>query len=203
MSISVLAGLGNPGKEYAGTRHNLGWVVLDALAAHAGLVWTRDRHADALLARWTRPSSDPVVLAKPLTFMNESGSSLRRLCDYYRVPLTDLAVVYDDLTLDVGRIKVSVSGSAGGHNGVQSLLDHLGDGFIRFRIGIGPRQPPQIDLKDFVLGSFPPADQLLIDNQISQYIAGLDLLLTRGAEAAMNQLNRRSPSANDPDQAQV
>jgi len=203
MSISVLAGLGNPGEEYAGTRHNLGWLVLDAIAARAGVAWSRDRTADALLARWNFAAGNPVILVKPLTYMNDSGRCLRRLCDYYRVPLADLAVVHDDLTMDVGRVKVSVSGSAGGHNGVQSLLDHLGDGFVRFRIGIGPRQPPQIDLKDFVLGRFPTADQQLIDNQISQYITGLELLLAQGAETAMNQLNRRSPTANDPDQAQI
>ena len=124
-----------------------------------------------------------------------------------RLPLnwspTKLAVVYDDLTMPVGRLKLSASGSAGGHNGVQSLIDHLGAGFIRYRIGIGPRTPPQIDLKDFVLGRFPPADQQTIDLQISNYLNGLELLATRGLEPAMNQLNRRISSANDTDQAQV
>ena len=203
MSIAVLAGLGNPGEEYAGTRHNLGWIVLDALATRAGLSWTRDRNASAMLARWELPSRQTVLLVKPLTYVNESGSSLRRVCDYFRHPPTKLAVVYDDLTMPVGRLKLSASGSAGGHNGVQSLIDHLGAGFVRFRIGIGPRTPPQIDLKDFVLGRFPPADQQIIDQQISNYINGLELLATRGLEPAMNQLNRRISSANDTDQAQV
>ncbi|MFT3831471.1 MAG: aminoacyl-tRNA hydrolase [Opitutaceae bacterium] len=203
MSIAVLAGLGNPGEEYADTRHNLGWLVLDALASGAGLVWTRDRNANAMLARWELPSRPAVLLVKPLTYVNESGQALRRTCDYFRHPPTSVAVVYDDLTMPVGRLKISVNGSAGGHNGVQSLIDHLGAGFVRYRIGIGLRTPPQIDLKDFVLGRFPPADRQLIDQQLSHYIKGLELLATRGLEPAMNQLNRRFPSANDTDQAQV
>ncbi len=203
MSIAVLAGLGNPGEEYVGTRHNVGWIVLDALAAHAGLAWTRDRNANALLARWELPARPPVLLVKPLTYVNESGSALRRTCDYFRHPPTALAVVYDDLTLPVGRLKLSTNGSAGGHNGVQSLIDHLGAGFVRYRIGIGPRTPPQIDLKDFVLGRFPPADRQILDQQLSHYISGLELLATRGLKPAMNQLNRRISSAHDTDQAQV
>lgn len=203
MSIAVLAGLGNPGEEYAETRHNLGWLVLDALASGAGLSWARDRNANAMIARWELPSRPAVLLVKPLTYVNESGQSLRRACDYFRHPPTSVVVVYDDLTMPVGRLKISVNGSAGGHNGVQSLIDHLGAGFIRYRIGIGPRTPPQIDLKDFVLGRLPPADRQIIDQQISHYIKGLELLATRGLEPAMNQLNRRISSANDTDQAQV
>ncbi|HLP00916.1 MAG TPA: aminoacyl-tRNA hydrolase [Opitutaceae bacterium] len=203
MSIAVLAGLGNPGEEYADTRHNLGWLVLDALASAASLAWTRDRNANAMVARWELPSRPAVLLVKPLTYVNESGQSLRRACDYLRHPPASVAVVYDDLTMPVGRLKISVNGSAGGHNGVQSLIDHLGAGFIRYRIGIGPRTPPQIDLKDFVLGRFPPADRQVIDQQLSHYVKGLELLASRGLEPAMNQLNRRFPSANDTDQAQV
>ncbi len=203
MSIAVLAGLGNPGEEYAETRHNIGWIVLDALASRAGLTWSRDRNAQAMVARWQLPACPAVLLVKPLTYVNESGQSLRRACDYFRHPPASVAVVYDDLTLPVARLKVSVNGSAGGHNGVQSLIDHLGAGFVRYRIGIGPRTPAQIDLKDFVLGRFPPADRQLIDQQLSHYIQGLELLATRGLEPAMNQLNRRISSANDTDQAQV
>ena len=136
-------------------------------------------------------------------YVNESGLSLRRVCDYFRHPPARVAVVYDDLTLPVGRLKVSASGSAGGHNGVQSLIDHLGASFIRYRIGIGPRTPAQIDLKDFVLGRFPPADRQIIDQNLSHYFSGLELLATRGLEPAMNQFNRRISSANDTDQAQV
>ena len=201
MSIAVLAGLGNPGEEYAGTRHNLGFVVLDALAARDRLAWSKNRMCEALVARWNPQDRPPILLVKPQTFVNESGRCLRRISDYFQHPVSSVAVVYDDLTLEVGRVKLSVTGRAGGHNGVQSLLDHLGSGFVRFRIGIGPRQPPEIDLKDFVLGLMPPADRQIITNQISSFLAGLDLLATQGVEPAMNQLNRRTLSAHDPDQA--
>lgn len=201
MSISVLAGLGNPGSEYEGTRHNIGFLVLDALAVRESLSWTRDRHANALVARWDRAGRS-VLLAKPQSYVNESGFALRRLLDFHKLPASSLAVVYDDLTLDAARLKVTVAGSAGGHNGVQSILEHLENGFIRYRIGIGPRTPPQIDLKDFVLGKFPAADRTLIDSQISRYLSGLDLLISEGVAAAMNQLNRKT-NANEPDQQKL
>jgi PTH1 family peptidyl-tRNA hydrolase len=203
MSISVLAGLGNPGGEYDGTRHNVGFQVINALAARESLSWSSDRHANVLTARWNRGSGLPgLLLVKPQSYVNESGFALRRLLDFHKLPVSALAVIYDDLTLDVARIKVSVSGSAGGHNGVQSLLDHLENGFVRFRIGIGPRKPPQIDLKDFVLGRIPAEDRTLIDSQISKYLSGLDLLVSEGVAAAMNQLNRKT-NPNEPDQEKL
>lgn len=201
MSISVLAGLGNPGGEYEATRHNVGFLVIDALAARESLAWARDRHVSALTARWTR-GGHTLLLVKPQTFMNDSGPSLRRLLDFQKAPVSSLAVIYDDLTLDVGRLKVSIAGSAGGHNGVQSLLDHLDNGFVRFRVGIGPRTPPQIDLKDFVLGKFPAADRDHIQSQIPRYLSGIDLLASEGVAAAMNELNRKN-NPNEPDQEKL
>jgi PTH1 family peptidyl-tRNA hydrolase len=201
MSISVLAGLGNPGGEYVGTRHNVGFQVLDALAARESLLWSADRHANALTARMKR-GGRTLLLVKPQSFVNESGFALRRLLEYQKSPASALAVVYDDLTLDVARLKVSVAGSAGGHNGVQSLLEHLENGFVRFRIGIGQRTPPQIDLKDFVLGKFPAADRSQIDSQMPRYLGGLDLLAAEGVAAAMNQLNRKT-NPDEPTQQKL
>jgi len=201
MSISVLAGLGNPGGEYDATRHNLGFVVLDALAARESLAWSGDRHATALTARWKR-GARTLLLVKPQTYVNESGLALRRILDFQKLPVSSLVVVYDDLNLDVARLKVSVSGSAGGHNGVQSLLDHLENGFVRFRVGIGPRKPPQIDLKDFVLGKIPAEERNQIQSQIPRYLSGLDLLISEGVAAAMNELNRKN-NPNEPDQEEL
>jgi PTH1 family peptidyl-tRNA hydrolase len=130
---------------------------------------------------------------KPLTFMNNSGRSISAFLRYHKLESSALAVVHDDLTIDLGLIKVSTSGSAGGHNGVASLLEHLGDGFVRYRIGIGPKQPAQMDMADFVLGKFTPEQQLLVTQKLDYFVQGLDLLLSRGVEAAMNQLNRRDP----------
>jgi PTH1 family peptidyl-tRNA hydrolase len=193
MSITLVAGLGNPGREYASTRHNLGWIVIDAFAQKRGLAWKTQPQFEAEVARWDRPGHGPCYLAKPLTFMNDSGRALGALARFYKMPVASIVTIYDDLNIDLGLVKVSVAGSAGGHNGVASLLEHLGDGFVRYRLGIGPKDPPQMDIKDFVLGKFSSIQHTLVTQQLDHYLAGLDLLLSRGAEAAMNQLNRRDP----------
>ncbi len=171
-------------------------VVIDALAAKLRVSWKHQGSFEADVARGELGPGHQVILAKPLTFMNESGRSLRRLADYYRVPISSVIVLYDDFNIDLGRAKISVTGSAGGHNGVASLLEYLSDGFIRYRLGIGPRHPPQIDLKDFVLGSFTPEQQTLVQNTLETHVSGLQLLLTQGVDRAMNSINRRDP--NEP-----
>ena len=190
MFLSLVAGLGNPGRDYERTRHNLGWVVLDALATKHRLAWKQAPQFDAEIARWDLPGGTR-WLVKPLTFMNGSGRAVGALARFYKIELPAIVAVYDDLTIDLGLIKVSVTGSAGGHNGVASLLEQLGDGFVRYRLGIGPKQPPQMDMADFVLGKFTPEQQTLVNQKLDTYVQGLDLLLSRGVEPAMNQLNRR------------
>ncbi|WP_221030216.1 aminoacyl-tRNA hydrolase [Actomonas aquatica] len=198
MSITLVLGLGNPGRDYAETRHNIGWIVLDELARREGLTWKHQAAFQADVARWNHPSGRPVLLAKPLTFMNDSGRAARAVASYYKLSNSAIAAVYDDLNIDLGLVKVSDRGSAGGHNGVSDLLEKLGQGFIRYRLGIGPKSPPQMDLKDFVLGKFTPDQRHLLDQSLSKYLSGLDLLLTSGPERAMNLLNRRVQ--NEPEQ---
>ena len=193
MSISLVAGLGNPGRSYETTRHNLGWVVLDALAKKHGLTWRASTRFEAEVARWDFAPGRTRWLAKPLTFMNDSGRSVAALARFHKLAPAAVAAVYDDLTIDLGLVKVSVTGSAGGHNGVASLLEHLGDGFVRYRLGIGPKEPPQMELTDFVLGKFTPDQNTLLTQKLDSHLQGLELLLSRGADAAMNQLNRRDP----------
>jgi len=190
MSISLVAGLGNPGREYEQTRHNIGWVVLDALAQKRGLSWKHAPQFEAQIARWDTADGTRWLL-KPQTFMNASGKAVAALARFYKIEPAAIAAVYDDLTIELGLIKVTVTGSAGGHNGVASLLEHVGTGFVRYRLGIGPKQPPQMDMADFVLGKFTPEQQILVTQNLDQYVSGLELLLSRGAEPAMNQLNRR------------
>jgi PTH1 family peptidyl-tRNA hydrolase len=199
MSVTLIAGLGNPGREYAGTRHNLGFTVVEALAAAEGLRWEKDSHFQAEIARWDVRNRVTRLLVKPQTFMNDSGPVLRTLLDFHQVPAASLIVAYDDLTIDLGLVKVSTGGSAGGHNGAASLLEHLGDGFIRYRLGIGAPRPAEMDLKDFVLGKFSPEQSKLIDQKLTTFVDGLRLLLNRGPAEAMNTLNRRDP--HDPAQA--
>jgi PTH1 family peptidyl-tRNA hydrolase len=197
MSISLVAGLGNPGREYADTRHNLGWVVLDAFAKRHGLSWQAAKRFDAEVARWEFAPGQTRWLVKPQTFMNDSGVPIRSFASFHKIPATAILAVYDDIAIDVGRVKVSESGSSAGHNGVASLLECLGDGFVRFRLGIGPRQPPQMDLKDFVLGKFSPEQHSLLLQQLETTLQGLDLLLEKGVAMAMNRLNRRAQNETD------
>ncbi|HEY3757378.1 MAG TPA: aminoacyl-tRNA hydrolase [Opitutaceae bacterium] len=196
MSILLVAGLGNPGRGYARSRHNLGWVVVDALARKHGLAWRREAAFEAEVARWDVGPGVTRWLMKPQTFMNESGRSVGALARFRKLETAQVASVYDDLTLDVGRLKVTVSGSSGGHNGVASLLEHLGDGFARYRLGIGPKRPPEMDLKDFVLTEFFPEQLVIIEQKLDSFVQGLELLLDRGADQAMNQLNRKETSTS-------
>ena len=191
MSISLVAGLGNPGREYERSRHNLGWVALDAYASRHGLAWKSAPDFDSVVARRDLGPGRTLWLLKPMTFMNESGRAVAAMARYHRIPPESVAAVYDDLTIDLGLVKVSVSGSDAGHNGVASLLEHLGTGFARLRLGIGPRFPPEMDLKDFVLAPFTQEQLNLIQQKTDSYVHGLELLIASGPDTAMNQLNRR------------
>ncbi len=191
MSVTLIAGLGNPGREYAGTRHNLGFTVVEALAAAEGLKWKSEPRFEAETARWDVRPGVTRLLVKPTTYMNDSGRALRGLLDFHKAAVSDLIVAYDDLTIDTGAVKVSVTGSAGGHNGVASLLEHLGSGFVRYRLGINEPRPAGMDLKDFVLGKFSKEQTKLIDQKLNSFVDGLRLLINRGPAEAMNTLNRR------------
>lgn len=199
MSVTLIAGLGNPGREYAATRHNLGFIVVEALAAAEKLEWRFEPRFEADLARWTPAPGVARWLVKPQTFMNDSGRALRLLADFHRVPVESIIVAYDDFNIDAGLVKVSVTGSAGGHNGVASVIEHLGSGFVRYRLGIGFPRPADMDIKDFVLGRFTPEEKTLIEQKTNTYVDGLRLLLANGPASAMNILNRRD--RNEPDQA--
>ena len=197
MSVTLIAGLGNPGREYAGSRHNLGFTVVDALAAAEGLKWEKESHFKAEIARWDVRPRVTRLLVKPQNFMNDSGRSLRALLDFHQVPVETLIVAYDDLTIELGRVKVSVTGSDGGHNGVASLLEHIGSGFVRYRLGIGAPRPAEMDIKDFVLGKFSTSETTIIDQQLNTFVDGLRLLINRGSAEAMNILNRRDRHETD------
>jgi peptidyl-tRNA hydrolase, PTH1 family len=199
MSVTLIAGLGNPGREYAGTRHNLGFTVVEALAAAEGLKWKSDSRFEARIARWDVRPGLTRLLVMPQTYMNESGRALRALLDFHKVTPDALIATYDDLPIALGSVKVSVSGSAGGHNGVASLLEHLGGGFVRYRLGIGANRPAGMDLKDFVLGKFSSEESTLIDQKLTTFVDGLRLLLASGPAHAMNLLNRHEH--HEPDQS--
>jgi PTH1 family peptidyl-tRNA hydrolase len=189
----LIVGLGNPGRDYANTRHNAGFMLVDALGEKLAVSWRKSRAFECELARAKWPAGQSEVhLLKPSTYMNESGRSVAAFCRYHGMEPQEVLVIFDELNLPTGRTKLSVTGSAGGHNGLASLLQHFGADFKRLRIGVGPRHPPGIDLKDYVLGSFTPEQNKAFQESIPECLAGIDLLMEQGLAPAMNRLNRRS-----------
>ena len=153
----VIAGLGNPGKKYEHTRHNMGFLVLDALASRLGVKVSKIKHK-ALIGEGNI-AGEKVLLVKPQTYMNLSGESLREVMSYYKVPIENLIVIYDDLDLEVGTLRIRKKGSAGSHNGMKSVIYCVeSQDFARVRIGCGP-VPEHWDLADFVLSSIPKEEQ--------------------------------------------
>lgn len=192
MSVSVFAALGNPGKSYQETRHNVGFQVVDAYVQKKGGTWKPESKFQCDLYTLKRGQRS-CYFVKPLTFMNLSGDSVQKVVSYFKVPPSDVVVLYDDINLDLGRLKLNQEGSAGGHNGVEDIIRKLGIDFIRFRIGIGAKYPPEIDLADFVLAQFSAQEADVIKQQMDTYHQAIDLLLTRGVTIAMNQFNQRKP----------
>src|SRR3954470_18962340 len=164
--MKLVAGLGNPGSKYAGTRHNVGFDAVDRLASRHGAQWdAAPRGIEALVARWR--ASD-AVLVKPLTFMNLSGTAIVALLQFYKIELPDLLVVVDEVQLETGRIRIRPSGSAGGHNGLKSIIGSLGtDAFPRLRIGVG-RGDNRRDLADHVLARFEPDERPVVDDAVGR-----------------------------------
>lgn len=192
----VVVGLGNPGREYEGTRHNVGFWLVDCFAAKTGADWRIERTFEAAVATVKRPARS-LVLVKPLTYVNLSGRAVGAICRYFKVAPESVAVVYDEIQIELGRVKVSESGSAGGHNGISSLIEHLGPSFSRYRVGIGPKTPSQIEMKDFVLGRFRPEEQALLEEKKEELVAGLELLVDSGPKLAMNRINRKQRAASN------
>lgn len=186
----IIAGLGNPGKEYENTRHNTGFRTIDALAKKYGIDVSERKHK-AIIGKGVI-EGHKVILAKPQTYMNSSGESLRELLDYYKPDIeSEIIVIYDDITLDVGNIRVRKKGSAGGHNGMKSIILHLGsENFARVRVGIGEK-PARMDLADWVLGHFPKSDLENLDAAVSDACDATVLLMNGEIDEAMNRYNKK------------
>jgi PTH1 family peptidyl-tRNA hydrolase len=185
----LIAGLGNPGARYRKTRHNLGFMVLDALAERAGIRIVKER-AKALIGRG-RIGSREVVLAQPQTFMNLSGVSVARLMRHWRLKPESLIVAYDDLDLPFARIRLAQGGGAGGHKGVASIIEHLGErDFTRLRLGIGRPEEEGLTAADYVLRSFKPRERELLPEVISRGAEAVEAILGSGLAAAQTRFNR-------------
>ena len=182
----LIVGLGNPGRKYASHRHNVGFQCLDRLAAAWGLSFSRRKHK-ALLAQG-QIAGLKVILAKPQTFMNLSGQAVERLAHFHKLPPESILVIYDDLDLPVGRIRLRPEGGSGGHKGMRSIIEHLGtNGFPRLRVGIG--RPTHGDAVDYVLGDFTPDERITIDEVYERVVSAVELWLAEGIAAAMNRYN--------------
>lgn len=193
----LIIGLGNPGREYQNTRHNAGFGVIDVIAEENGIAVREAKHR-ALLGKGII-DGQKVLLAKPQTFMNLSGESVGELLGYYKEDAqTRLMVIYDDIALPPGQIRIRTKGSAGGHNGMKNIIAHLGhDTFARIRVGVGEK-PPAFDLADYVLGRPAPQESLLLREGQEQAAQAVRLWLRGETAQAMNRYNRK----NRPDDQQ-
>jgi PTH1 family peptidyl-tRNA hydrolase len=186
----VIAGLGNPTKEYENTRHNIGFMAIDYLADKYGISLLECKHK-ALMGKGVI-NGNKVVLVKPLTYMNLSGEAIRSVIDYYKVDETEeLIVIYDDISLDVGQLRIRKKGSAGGHNGIKNIIAHLGhDTFKRIKIGVGEK-PKGYDLADYVLGHFTGDELKIMNESLKDVDSAVNLMLEGEVDKAMNDFNAK------------
>lgn len=186
----LVVGLGNPGSQYEATRHNVGFRAVDALAKEAGVKIDRAKF-QALTAQAT-VGGIRVLLMKPQTYMNLSGVAVKQAADFYKVPPERVLVLFDDIDLDVGRLRIRAKGSAGGHNGIKSIISSLGSqDFPRIKIGVGAKPHPDYDLADWVLSRFTLAEQKLLEPAIDHAAAAVPVIFTQGIERASSQFNRK------------
>jgi len=184
LRIRCVAGLGNPGPEYAGTRHNIGFMVIDQLAAQSGLAWEKSTRWDALTSK-----QRDLVLAKPVSFMNQSGYPLVAITQFYKIAPSEILVVLDDLALPLGRIRIRAGGGTGGHNGLDSVIMQFGTEEIpRLRIGIGAA--PTAGSVDYVLGRFFEEERALVNGAIDRSVQAIKCAVDNGVVAAMNTFNK-------------
>lgn len=187
----LIVGLGNPGVKYDGTRHNIGFEVLDALARAWHMPLTENKKFQAWFGEGIGPGPTKVRLLKPTTYMNNSGQAIRAVLDCYKIAPEDVLVIYDDMDLPVGRLRLRLSGSAGGQNGMKSAIAHLGtQTFPRLRIGIGNKASGR-DAVSHVLGSFAPSERALITEVLDLAVAAVEMSIRQGVEQAMNRYNNR------------
>lgn len=186
----IIAGLGNPDRQYEGTRHNVGFDVIDRLADKYNIAVDVKKHR-ALLGKGVI-EGQKVILAKPQTYMNLSGESIRSLVDYYKIDGEhELLVIYDDINLEVGQLRIREKGSAGGHNGIKNIIAHLGTQvFPRIRVGVGEK-PSRYDLADYVLGHFSKAERALMDEGYDHAVDAAGMILSGRIKDAMSEYNRK------------
>ncbi len=185
--MKLIVGLGNPGKKYTGTRHNVGFRTVAAIAEEFNLESKTSYKCKALLGKGIVAGCD-VIIAQPLTYMNRSGKAVLALINHYKIKLEDIIVIYDDMDLPPGKLRIKMAGSSGGHNGLNSVINYLGTQKVpRIRIGIG--HPLHGDTKDYVLEKFDSREKKLIKEVVESVVKAIKIIYEDGFQAAMNQFN--------------
>jgi peptidyl-tRNA hydrolase, PTH1 family len=181
--LRLVAGLGNPGSQYLETRHNAGFMVVDCLASRSKVALEGSRSWNCKLGKW-----GSALLVKPLCYMNQSGAVIGPLARYFKIQPEEILVVVDDVALPLGRLRVRSCGSDGGHNGLRSIIEHLGEMFMRLRVGVG--SPRTGDLVDHVLGEFDPSERAIAAKAVERAAEAVEHISRSGITAAMNIFNR-------------
>ncbi len=185
----LIVGLGNPGAQYSTTRHNVGFMVLDALAEKHRIAVDTKKHKGFVGKGMI--GADKVILLKPQTFMNLSGESVREAMDFYKIPPEDVLVIFDDVSLKPGQLRLRSKGSAGGHNGIKNIIFHMKtQEFPRVKVGVGEK-PPRMDLADYVLGHFQGEDKKAMESAVTDAVNAVELFLAEGMDVAMNRYNAK------------
>lgn len=187
----IIVGLGNPTPQYEGTRHNVGFDVIDAIADKYNI--TMDIRKHRTFCGKGIVAGQKVILAKPQTYMNLSGESVRSLVDYFKIDEEqELIVIYDDISLDVGQLRIRKKGSAGGHNGIKNIIAHLGhSAFPRIKVGVGEK-PKHYDLADYVLGHFSKSEREVMEEGYQNAVKAVELMVNDEIETAMNEFNKKA-----------
>ncbi len=200
MEISLIVGLGNPGRQYEETRHNVGFMLLDRMAAAEGAVFKSEPRFQAHFTKLP----DGIILMKPQTFMNLSGRSVRQFLAFFKLPLERILVAYDDVALPLGHLRFREKGSAGGHNGIKSLIEHLGgDGFPRLKMGIGAADPG--GMTGHVLGKFAPDEREGLENMLATGMEAVQFSRSQGIALASNRFNtpKSKPTPTKEDEPKI
>lgn len=194
----LIVGLGNPGKQYEMTRHNIGFETIDYLSNEYGIKVNRLKHKALIGEGFV--GSEKIILAKPQTYMNLSGESVRDMCEYYKLSPDNLIIIYDDISIPSGSVRIRGKGSAGGHNGIKSIIYQLkSDEFMRIKLGVGAPKNENYDLKDYVLGYFSKEETAVIASAIKLCPEALAEMMKNGAASAASKYNKTIKEAGNQD----
>jgi len=184
----LVVGLGNPGSRYDNTRHNIGFATMDYICEKTGVKLDKAKFT-ALYGTW-KYKDHKIILMKPQTFMNLSGDAVAAAAKFYKIPPENVIIIYDDVSMAVGKMRIRTKGSAGGHNGIKSIIGHMGDVFPRIKMGVGEKPHPEYDLADWVLGKFSDADKKILSEKFDSAYQSVQLIIDGQTDKAMNLYNR-------------